>query len=102
MMDVYDPGRDGFDNARLAMVASTIVKRLSVHVAELASGAWNPNFCSADASEYALLIFAELRDTIQHYEAQAIEAERAATGNTDAVEDESAVAASDAHNKDRS
>jgi hypothetical protein len=34
--------------------------------------------------------------------AQAIEARRAATGNTDAVEDESAVAESDAHNKDRS
>jgi hypothetical protein len=49
-----------------------------------------------------LIIFINLSTKLEQVHAQAIEAQRAGTTEIGPVEDESAVAESDAHNKDRS
>lgn len=67
----YDPVHHGFDNARLLMAVSRVTDFAAGKSAELAYGAWNPNYCSADAAREALRFFSDLTKLIDHYADQA-------------------------------
>lgn len=90
-MDAHDPRKHGFSNARLLLVVSDLSRRIAKKTAELGYGAWNPDFCAADASEEARTFFCDLCETIDRYAAQAeaaaqgIEAGTAATVKQGAV-----------------
>jgi hypothetical protein len=76
----FDPERDGFNKARLLWVLAHLAEKLSKETALLSYGAWNPLFCSDDASEMAIRLFTEVREYLDHYAGQAAIAMEALQG----------------------
>ncbi len=70
----FDPSRRHFDHAKMAVAVSRIARLVSQETANLAEGMWNPAFCSADASDRALMFFSDLRSQIDRYSEQALAA----------------------------
>lgn len=71
---VYDPRQDGFTNARLMLAVGSLTMLAAKRNASLAYGAWNPDFCSADAAREALHFFHDVIKFCDHYADQAASA----------------------------
>lgn len=66
-----------FTNAALATYVANVA-RLSVGAsAHLATGMWNPDFCSADATDYALSVCEDLQMQLKHIRKRVAEARKA-------------------------
>lgn len=62
----HDPSR--ITNAKLMWIVADLQRSLAREAAHLTYGAWNPSFCAADATSYALRVFADIKERLNHWE----------------------------------
>lgn len=60
-----------YTNASFALDVATLASLLQGDMSRLAQGMWNPDFCAADATEYARIFVTEVRERLANIERRA-------------------------------